>query len=448
MSTFPRHEYTLHLGSIAPDFEAETTIGPIKFHEWLGDSGKRNIKVIGISANGLEDHKAWIKDINKFGGKVTPTDEQFPIIADPDCKISYIYDMPNYQDATNRDLKGLPFTICTVFVIDPKKVICLTLSYPAVAGRSFVDKIIRVIDAIQLGNKHRIATPVNWKQGEEVILHASLINSGLPPTPTPTSKTRVLLACFGPQWRVLPPLDLHLHNTLNRHLDELLHDLLDLDESSRHSAAGASKEDGMFSRGQACELRLAQAADFLPSRTRTPRSSRTTRSQMTTQMTPRRPRSATRPPSAPSPTPSGAWGCCGALRVLHQHTLPHSTFIFAMYLLHTALHVAKAGSDTPPVVPYSRSRCDGLGDGRKPRKPPCGACPILVWNRSSAKADSLFEELGQHKVHVAQTLEQVVTECDVIYQQFVQTLKHAPPVRNKIFVETSTVGSFHISNFV
>ncbi|KAJ7746580.1 cysteine peroxiredoxin [Mycena metata] len=202
MSTFPKHEYTLRLGSIAPDFEAETTIGHIKFHEWLGDSWgvlfshpgdftpvcttelgevarraddfkARNVKVIGISANNLDDHTKWIKDINEYGGKVGPTDVQFPIIADADRKVSYIYDMLDYQDATNKDLKGLPFTIRTVFVIDPKKVIRLTLSYPAVAGRNF-DEIIRVIDAIQLGDKHRIATPVNWKKGDDVIIHASV----------------------------------------------------------------------------------------------------------------------------------------------------------------------------------------------------------------------------------------------------------------------------------
>jgi alkyl hydroperoxide reductase subunit AhpC len=120
------------------------------------DFAKRNVKVIGISANNLDDHKKWIEDINTFGGKVGPTDVQFPIvrrrhvvivdaplltrlqIADADRNVSYIYDMLDYQDATNKDLKGLPFTIRTVFVIDPKKVIRLTISYPAVAGRNFV----------------------------------------------------------------------------------------------------------------------------------------------------------------------------------------------------------------------------------------------------------------------------------------------------------------------
>ncbi|KAJ6556381.1 cysteine peroxiredoxin [Mycena capillaripes] len=204
MSALHKHEYTLRLGSIAPDFEAETTAGPIRFHEWLGDSwpfvnhsaldftpvcttelgevarrsedfAKRSVKVIGISANSLDDHKRWIKDINDFGAQVGPTDVQFPIIADPDRKVSYIYDMLDYQDPTNKDLKGLPFTIRTVFLIDPKKIIRITLSYPAVAGRNF-DEILRAIDAIQLGDKHRIATPVNWKQGEDVIIHAGVNN--------------------------------------------------------------------------------------------------------------------------------------------------------------------------------------------------------------------------------------------------------------------------------
>ncbi|KAJ7747198.1 NAD-P-binding protein [Mycena olivaceomarginata] len=142
-------------------------------------------------------------------------------------------------------------------------------------------------------------------------------------------------------------------------------------------------------------------------------------------------------------------------------------------LLHTALHAAKAGSDTPPAVPYSRPASPGTGGypvqigfvglgamgwvmaknlANHRAAHVHASPPILVWNRTSAKADSLFEELGQHKVRVAQTLEQVVTECDVIftalandetvksiYQQFVQTLKHTPPARNKIFVETSTI---------
>ncbi|PPQ92395.1 hypothetical protein CVT25_008745 [Psilocybe cyanescens] len=214
---------SLRLGNIAPDFEAQTTEGPIKFHDWIGDSWailfshpgdftpvcttelgevarrsedfkKRNVKVIGISANGLDEHEKWVKDINSYGASTGPTDVQFPIIADPDRKISTLYDMLDEQDATNRDAKGLPFTIRTVFVIDPKKTIRLTLAYPASTGRNF-DEIIRVVDcetlfnwlitellnlndfiALQIGDKHRVTTPVNWKKGDDVIVHPSVSN--------------------------------------------------------------------------------------------------------------------------------------------------------------------------------------------------------------------------------------------------------------------------------
>ncbi|KAG8771819.1 hypothetical protein FRC15_003184 [Serendipita sp. 397] len=137
---------SLRLGSIAPDFEAETTAGPIKFHEWLGNSWgilfshpaaelgevarrapefeKRGVKLIGLSANGLESHEEWIKDINKYGSDVVaPTNVQFPIIADADRKVSTLYDMLDAVDRTNVDAKGIPFTVRTVFVIDPNKVI-------------------------------------------------------------------------------------------------------------------------------------------------------------------------------------------------------------------------------------------------------------------------------------------------------------------------------------
>ncbi|KAF7795886.1 hypothetical protein EIP86_007053 [Pleurotus ostreatoroseus] len=193
---------TLRLGNTAPDFEAQTTQGPIKFHEWIGDSwailfshpgdftpvcttelaevarrapdfAQRNVKVIGISANGLEDHQKWAKDIEEWGGQFAPTTVDFPIIADPDRKISTLYDMLDEQDATNRDAKGLPFTIRTVFVIDPKKVIRLLIAYPASTGRNF-DEIIRVIDSLQIGDKYRITTPVNWRKGEDVIVHPSV----------------------------------------------------------------------------------------------------------------------------------------------------------------------------------------------------------------------------------------------------------------------------------
>jgi len=195
---------SLRLGSIAPDFEAQTTQGPIKFHDWIGDSWavlfshpadftpvcttelgevarrapdfqKRGVKLIGLSANGLDSHEKWIKDINEVGASIGPTNVQFPIIADADRKISALYDMLDAVDATNVDAKGIPFTVRTVFVIDPKKVIRLTISYPAQTGRNF-DEIIRVIDSLQLGDKHKVTTPVNWKSGDDVIIHPGVSN--------------------------------------------------------------------------------------------------------------------------------------------------------------------------------------------------------------------------------------------------------------------------------
>ncbi|KAI7866133.1 thioredoxin-like protein [Spinellus fusiger] len=188
----------LRLGSTAPDFDAETTQGPIKFHEFIGDKWTvlfshpadftpvcttelglvaalheefeaRNVKVIGLSANGLEEHEKWIQDINE----ISNVKLNFPLIADADRKISVLYDMLDHQDATNVDGKGLPFTIRNVFIIDPKKTIRLLLAYPASTGRNF-DEILRVIDSLQLGDKHRITTPGNWKKGDSVIVHPSV----------------------------------------------------------------------------------------------------------------------------------------------------------------------------------------------------------------------------------------------------------------------------------
>ncbi|KAI9262131.1 thioredoxin-like protein [Phascolomyces articulosus] len=188
----------LRLGSTAPDFEAQTTKGDIKFHEFIGDKwtilfshpadftpvcttelglvaalqdefDSRNVKVIGLSANDLESHGKWIADINEING----VDLQFPIIADADRKVSHLYDMLDHQDITNVDAKGIPFTVRSVFIIDPKKTIRLILSYPASTGRNF-DEILRVIDSLQLGDQHRITTPGNWKKGDDVIVHPSV----------------------------------------------------------------------------------------------------------------------------------------------------------------------------------------------------------------------------------------------------------------------------------
>ena len=177
----------LQLGDIAPDFEADTTAGHLKFHDWLGSSwgvlfshpknytpvcttelgytaklkpefDKRNVKAIGLSVDKLEDHEGWSRDIAETQG--TPLN--FPLIADPDFKVANLYGMihPNASDR---------FTVRSVFVIDPNKKIRLSLTYPASTGRNF-DEILRVIDSLQLTDKHKVATPVNWKQGEDVII--------------------------------------------------------------------------------------------------------------------------------------------------------------------------------------------------------------------------------------------------------------------------------------
>lgn len=130
---------------------------------------KRGVKVIGLSANDIASHDAWIKDINEVG----KTSVNFPIIGDKDRKVSTEYDMLDALDPTNVDAKGIPFTVRDVFVIDPKKVIRLKISYPASTGRHF-DEILRVIDSLQIGDKYRVTTPVNWQKGDKVIVHPSV----------------------------------------------------------------------------------------------------------------------------------------------------------------------------------------------------------------------------------------------------------------------------------
>jgi thioredoxin-dependent peroxiredoxin len=178
---------SLRLGDTAPDFKAETTEGTLSFHEWLGNSwgllfshpadytpvcttelgatsklksefDKRNVKVLAISVDGLDSHKGWIKDINETQN----TYVNFPIIADPDKKIAELYDMihPNASEK---------FTVRSVFVIGPDKKIKLTLTYPASTGRNF-NEILRVIDSLQLTANYSVATPANWKDGEDVII--------------------------------------------------------------------------------------------------------------------------------------------------------------------------------------------------------------------------------------------------------------------------------------
>ena len=182
---------TLRLGDLAPDFTADTTEGRINFHQWAGNSwvvlfshpknytpvcttelgytaklrpefAKRNVKAIGLSVDKLEDHHGWAKDIEETQGAAL----NFPLIADADKVVANLYDMihPNASDT---------FTVRSVFVIDPNKKIRLQLTYPASTGRNF-DEILRVIDSLQLTDNYKVATPVNWKQGEDVIIVPSV----------------------------------------------------------------------------------------------------------------------------------------------------------------------------------------------------------------------------------------------------------------------------------
>ncbi|KAI1184558.1 mitochondrial peroxiredoxin PRX1 [Nemania serpens] len=190
----------LRLGSVAPNFKAETTNGPIDFHEFVGDNWvvffshpedftpvcttelgafaklepeftKRGVKLIGLSANTLGSHEGWIKDIQEVtGGKVS-----FPIIADKERKVAYLYDMIDYQDTTNVDEKGIAFTIRSVFIIDPSKKIRTILSYPASTGRNSAE-VLRIVDSLQTGDKHKVTTPINWVPGDDVIVAPSVKN--------------------------------------------------------------------------------------------------------------------------------------------------------------------------------------------------------------------------------------------------------------------------------
>ena len=126
---------------------------------------KRGVKMIGLSANDLGSHDRWIKDINE----ISNTNLQFPIVADADRKIAFLYDMLDAQDLTNMDEKGIAFTIRAVFIIDPNKKIRLTMLYPASVGRN-TSEVLRVIDSLQTGDKEGITTPIDWQVGEDVIV--------------------------------------------------------------------------------------------------------------------------------------------------------------------------------------------------------------------------------------------------------------------------------------
>jgi alkyl hydroperoxide reductase subunit AhpC len=182
---------SLHIGSIAPDFTQESTQGPIKFHEWIGSSwavlfshpkdftpvcttelgyaakskkefDKRNVKVIALSVDPVDSHKRWIGDIEETQG----TKMNYPILGDADRKVSKLYDMihPEANDT---------FTVRSVFFIDPNKKIRAMITYPASTGRNF-EEILRVIDSLQLTDKHSVATPVNWKDGGDCVIIPSI----------------------------------------------------------------------------------------------------------------------------------------------------------------------------------------------------------------------------------------------------------------------------------
>jgi alkyl hydroperoxide reductase subunit AhpC len=198
---------TLRLGDIAPDFSAETTDGTINFHEWLGNGwgvlfshpadytpvcttelgtaaklksefGKRNVKIIALSVDPIASHHGWVKDINE----TQSTTVNFPIIADQDRKVSDLYDMihPNANET---------FTVRSVFVIGPDKKVKLIITYPASTGRNF-NELLRVIDSLQLTANYSVATPANWKDGEDVVIVPAIKDEDIP-AKFPKGHTRI-----------------------------------------------------------------------------------------------------------------------------------------------------------------------------------------------------------------------------------------------------------------
>ena len=193
---------TLQIGETAPDFQAETTEGPIKFHDWVGDSwavlfshprdftpvcttelgylakikpefDRRNVKVLGLSVDPVENHEKWAADIEETQGFAP----NYPLIGDADFNVSKLYGM------LPADISGDPTgrtpadnqTVRNVFVVGPDKKIKLLLAYPMTTGRNF-DEVLRVIDSLQMTAKHKVATPVNWQQGDDVIIAGSVSN--------------------------------------------------------------------------------------------------------------------------------------------------------------------------------------------------------------------------------------------------------------------------------
>ena len=188
----------LKIGDTAPDFEAETTEGRIRFHDWIGDSwavifshpkdftpvcttelgymarikpefDRRNTKIIGLSADPVDDHKRWSKDIEETQG----TAPNYPMIGDPELKVAKLYDMLPAEATPGKRTAADNATVRTVFVIGPDKKIKMMLFYPMTTGRNF-DEILRALDSMQLTAKHKVATPAQWKQGQDVIIAGSV----------------------------------------------------------------------------------------------------------------------------------------------------------------------------------------------------------------------------------------------------------------------------------
>ncbi|MGC1240415.1 MAG: peroxiredoxin [Chryseosolibacter sp.] len=188
---------SIRLGEVAPDFTAETTAGTIKFHEWLGNGWgilfshpadftpvcttelgsmaklepefrKRNVKVLAVSVDPVDSHMKWIQDINE----TQHCNVQYPIIADPEFKVANLYGMIHPQ-VTDK------FTVRSVFIIGPDKKVKLTLTYPASTGRNF-NEILRVVDSLQLTASHSVATPADWKPGEDVIITTGVKDEEIP----------------------------------------------------------------------------------------------------------------------------------------------------------------------------------------------------------------------------------------------------------------------------
>jgi alkyl hydroperoxide reductase subunit AhpC len=187
---------SLRINDTAPDFEAETTAGPIRFHDWIGDGyavlfshpkdftpvcttelgyvagmigefAKRNCKVIGISVDPVEDHRKWKADIESLSGNKV----DYPLIGDPELKVAKLYDMLPAEagDSAEGRTPADNATVRSVFVIGPDKKVKLSMTYPMTTGRNF-DELLRAIDSIQLTARHQVATPAQWQKGEDVII--------------------------------------------------------------------------------------------------------------------------------------------------------------------------------------------------------------------------------------------------------------------------------------